>query len=131
MSFWCLQFLPKYEQKQAILRFHSSKVKFVCSFFGRNVGLKKSFRLCLTFRHYTEKSFCQVKLSTSNIYIMICIVSQCIEKSLFYLRIVAKMFVFVEVTNEFDEWGKRPMFFSLWPPSESHNGAKLFLKEYS
>ena len=29
----------------------SSKVEFVCSFFGRNVGLKKSFRLSLTFRY--------------------------------------------------------------------------------
>jgi hypothetical protein len=28
----------------------SSKVKFVHSFFGRNVGLKKSFGICLTFR---------------------------------------------------------------------------------
>ena len=28
----------------------SSKVEFVRSFFGRNVGLKKSFRICLTFR---------------------------------------------------------------------------------
>ena len=27
----------------------SSKVEFVRSFFGRNVGLKKSFRICLTF----------------------------------------------------------------------------------
>ena len=26
-----------------------SKVEFVCSFFGRNVGLKKSFQICLTF----------------------------------------------------------------------------------
>ena len=26
-----------------------SKVEFICSFFGRNVGLKKSFRICLTF----------------------------------------------------------------------------------
>ena len=46
MSFWCLQFLPKNERKQVDL---SSKVEFFCSFFGRNVGLKKSFRLCLTF----------------------------------------------------------------------------------
>ena len=30
----------------------SSKVEFVCLFFGRNVGLKKSFRICLTFREY-------------------------------------------------------------------------------
>ena len=28
----------------------SSKVEFVRSFFGRNVGLKKSFRICLTFK---------------------------------------------------------------------------------
>ena len=27
----------------------SSKVEFVRSFFGRNVGLKQSFRICLTF----------------------------------------------------------------------------------
>ena len=31
----------------------SSKVEFVSSFFGRNVGLKKSFRICLTFISYT------------------------------------------------------------------------------
>ena len=31
-------------------RFHSSRVEFICLFFGRNVGLKKSFWLCLTFR---------------------------------------------------------------------------------
>ena len=49
MSFWHLQFPPKNERKQVDLRFHSSKVEFVCSFFGGNVGLKKSFRLCLTF----------------------------------------------------------------------------------
>ena len=50
MSLWCLQFLPKIERKQVDLRFHSSKVEFVRSFFGRNVGLKKLFRLCLTFK---------------------------------------------------------------------------------
>ena len=49
MSFWCLQFLPKNEQKQVDLRFHSSKVELVRSFSGRNVSLKKSFRPCLTF----------------------------------------------------------------------------------
>ena len=27
-----------------------TKVEFVRSFFGRNVGLKKSFRICLTFK---------------------------------------------------------------------------------
>ena len=49
MSFWCLQFPPKNEQKQVNLRFHNSKLEFVHLFFGGNVGLKKSFRLCLTF----------------------------------------------------------------------------------
>ena len=28
----------------------SSKVEFVCLFFGRNIGLKKSFRICLMAR---------------------------------------------------------------------------------
>ena len=31
----------KNEQKQVDLRFHSSKVEFICSFLGGNVGLKK------------------------------------------------------------------------------------------
>ena len=43
MSFWCLQFPPK-KRTQVKLRFHSSKVEFVCLFFGGNVSLKKSFR---------------------------------------------------------------------------------------
>ena len=51
MSFSCLQFLPKNKGKQVNLRYDSGRVKFVCLFFGRNIGLKKSFRLCLTFRH--------------------------------------------------------------------------------
>ena len=38
--FWCLQFSPKNEQKQVNLRFHSSKVEFVPSFFGGKVCLK-------------------------------------------------------------------------------------------
>ena len=46
---WCLQFPPKNEQKQFDLRYHSSKVEFVRSFFGGNVILKKSFLICLTF----------------------------------------------------------------------------------
>ena len=50
MYFWCLQFPPKNEQKQVNLRFHSSKVEFFRSFFVGNVGLKKSFRLCLAFK---------------------------------------------------------------------------------
>ena len=39
--FWCLQFSPKNKRKQVNLRFHSSKVEFVRSFFGGNVGWKK------------------------------------------------------------------------------------------
>ena len=54
MSFWCLQFPPKNERKQVDLRFHSSKVEFVRSFFGGNICLKKSFRLFLTFREYNK-----------------------------------------------------------------------------
>ena len=34
MSVWCLQFPPKNEQKRVNLRYHSSKVEFVCPFFG-------------------------------------------------------------------------------------------------
>ena len=32
---------PKYERKQVDLRYHSSKVEFVCSFFGGNRWLQK------------------------------------------------------------------------------------------
>ena len=42
-------FFPKNEQKQVDLRFHSSKIEFVCSRLGNDV-LKKSFLLFLTFR---------------------------------------------------------------------------------
>ena len=38
-------FLQKMNENKS----HSSKIEFVCSFFGGNVGLKKSFRFCLTF----------------------------------------------------------------------------------
>ena len=60
MYFWCLQFPPKNERKQVNLRFHSSKVEFIRSFFGRNVGLKKPFRLCLT-------TFCRNSSNVHNI----------------------------------------------------------------
>ena len=49
MSLWGLQFPPKNEQKQVDLRFHSTKVEFVPLVFRGNIGLKKLFRLCLTF----------------------------------------------------------------------------------
>ena len=42
--FGVFNFLQKNERKQVDLRFHSSKVEFVCSFFGGNVSLKKSFQ---------------------------------------------------------------------------------------
>ena len=38
----------------------SSKVEFIRLFFGRNVGLKKSFRLCLTFNSYCILLFLSV-----------------------------------------------------------------------
>ena len=68
--FWCLQFLPKNERKHVDLRFHSSKVEFICSFFGRNIGLKKSFRLCLTFT-YLKHTCCYI-------YVMSCSLHVCI-----------------------------------------------------
>ena len=49
MSFWCLQFLPKNEQKQVNLRYRCSKVEFICSFFGRIHDLTICFRVLLTF----------------------------------------------------------------------------------
>ena len=54
MSFWCLQFPPKNEWKQVKLRFQSSKEEFVCSFFGGNIYLKKSFWLFLTFTNFSK-----------------------------------------------------------------------------
>ena len=56
MSFCCFQFPPKNERKQVNLRYHSSKVEFVRSFFGRIIGLKKPFRLCLTFNSSSKNS---------------------------------------------------------------------------
>ena len=50
MPFWCLQLLPKNEQKQVNLRYHSSKVNFIPLFFGRIHGLKICFRVLLTFK---------------------------------------------------------------------------------
>ena len=45
MPFGVFNFLQKTNENKS----HSSKIEFVCSFFGGNVGLKKSFRFCLTF----------------------------------------------------------------------------------
>ena len=47
--FGVFNFFQKNERKQVNLRYHSTKVEFICSFFGRIVVLKKSLRLCLTF----------------------------------------------------------------------------------
>jgi hypothetical protein len=54
MSFWCLQFLPKNEQK---LRYHSSKNEFIRSFFGRIHGLTICLRVLLTFKKSKYKYF--------------------------------------------------------------------------
>ena len=52
MSYWCLQLPPKTNDNKS----HSSKIELFRSFFGGNVGLKKSFRFCLTFSMYREKN---------------------------------------------------------------------------
>ena len=51
MSFKCLQFLPKNEQNQVDLMDHSSKVEYICSFFGRIEDTEKSFNLHLKPEH--------------------------------------------------------------------------------
>ena len=45
MSFWCLHFPSKNERKQVDLRYHSSKVEFIRSFFGTIEYTKKSFEI--------------------------------------------------------------------------------------
>ena len=56
MFFWCLRFPPKNEQKQIDLRYHSSKVEFLCSFFGGNWRHQKPFRNYLTFTDWENLS---------------------------------------------------------------------------
>ena len=51
----CLQFPPKNEQKQVDLRYHSSKVEFVCSCFG---GIKDTI---ICFRDYLTFSLLEFK----------------------------------------------------------------------
>ena len=49
----------------------SSKIEFVCLFFGGNVGLKKSFRFCLTFRpHSWTNPNVLRKVSTTKIVLL-------------------------------------------------------------
>ena len=50
----CLFGIFTFFQKTNENKSTSSKVKFVCSFFGRNVGLKKSFRICQTSRCFLQ-----------------------------------------------------------------------------
>ena len=52
----CLSGVFTFFQKTNENKSTSSKNEFVRSFFGRNVGLKKSFRICLTFTYTFEKS---------------------------------------------------------------------------
>ena len=59
-SFWFLQFPSKNERKQVDLRYHGSKVEFVCSFFGG-----KSFWLCLTFSNNRTEEW-KIDLHTAN-----------------------------------------------------------------
>merc|ERR1719264_1204622 len=46
----CLFGVFTFFQKTNENKWTSSKVEFVCSVFGRNFSLKKSFRICLTFK---------------------------------------------------------------------------------
>ena len=50
----CLFGVFTFFQKTIEHKSTSSKIKFVCSFFERNVGLKKSFQICLTFSEGSE-----------------------------------------------------------------------------
>ena len=70
MSFWCLQFPPKNEQKQAKMGFQSSKVEFVHSFFGGNIGLEKSFRLFLTFTYQMLEQKEKLEVLISSMYLI-------------------------------------------------------------
>ena len=54
MSFWCLQFSQKNEQKQ--LRYHSSKVKFFHSIFGRIEDTKKDISKLTDLYYGSNKS---------------------------------------------------------------------------
>jgi hypothetical protein len=54
----------KQTKKQVDLRYHSSKVKFIHLFFGKNVDLKKSFQLCLTF---SKQDFDQYTSTTKSL----------------------------------------------------------------
>ena len=56
--FGVVKYLKKTELKQVNLRCHSSKVEFIRLFFWRNVSLKKSFRLYLTFKGLNLSSLC-------------------------------------------------------------------------
>ena len=56
MSFWCLQFPPKNEQKQVDLRFHGGKVELVCLFFEKTSPWKKLFWLFLTFTNVLHQA---------------------------------------------------------------------------
>ena len=47
----CLFGVFTFFQKMNANKLTRSKVEIVRSFFGRNVGLKKSFQICLTFGH--------------------------------------------------------------------------------
>ena len=52
MSFWRLQFLPKKWTKQVDLRYHTIKVEFIRSFFGRIYGLTICLRVLPTFKTF-------------------------------------------------------------------------------
>ena len=71
MSFWCLQFLPKNERNKLTRGIIVVKLNLFVRFFGKNIGLKKSFGLCLTFdkdNSIFEKYFLFVRLDLTKCY---------------------------------------------------------------
>ena len=60
----CLFGVFNFLQKTNKNKSHSSKFEFFSSFFGGNVGLKKSFRFCLTFKKRSNQK--RVKIKSSN-----------------------------------------------------------------
>ena len=94
----------KKNRKQLDLRFHSSKVEFVCLFHGRNVGLKKSFRLCLTFSNFSRITYFQ-KFIVSNPYIKSLVDSASFNRCLSF-----SIYIFVNSDSEPNLFWKGPLF---------------------
>ena len=69
MSLWWLQILPKNEQKQVDLRFHSSKVECVCPFFEGKLAWKTHFDF---FWHLLKKTCWPFRMRILNMDHSVC-----------------------------------------------------------